>query len=66
MGQGNDIVVLRQVKLESEYSNVAIDQLVRLKDHGVSASYIRRMKDKGFDVSLDEYVRLRDRGEREE
>jgi hypothetical protein len=37
-----------------------------LKDHGVSASYIKRMKEKGYDVSLDEYVRLRDRGEREE
>jgi hypothetical protein len=24
------------------------------------------MKEKGYDVSLDEYVRLRDRGEREE
>lgn len=47
-------------------SNVAIEQLVRLKDHGVSASYIRRMKEKGYDISLDEYVRLRVRGEREE
>jgi hypothetical protein len=51
---------------ELGYSNVAIEQLVRLKDHGVSASYIKRMKEKGYDVSLDEYVRLRDRGEREE
>ena len=56
---------LKELK-ELGYNNVAIEQLVRLKDHGVSASYIRRMKEKGYEVSLDEYVRLRDRGEREE
>jgi hypothetical protein len=42
------------------------EQLVRLKDHGVSAAYIRRMKERGHgDLSLDEFIRLRDRGERE-
>jgi Mn-dependent DtxR family transcriptional regulator len=36
------------------------------KDHGVSASYIKRMKERGYgDLTLDEYIRLRDRGERE-
>lgn len=48
------------------YTELTPEELIRTRDHGVSASYIRRMKDKGFDVSLDEYVRLRDRGEREE
>jgi Mn-dependent DtxR family transcriptional regulator len=39
---------------------------VRLKDHGVSATYIKRMKERGYgDLTLDEYIRLRDRGERE-
>lgn len=34
--------------------------------HGVSASYIKRMKERGYaDLSLDEYIRLRNRGERE-
>jgi len=36
------------------------------KDHGVSASYIKRMKERGYgDLTLEEYIRLRDRGERE-
>jgi hypothetical protein len=39
---------------------------VRLKDHGVSGAYIRRMKERGYaDLSLDEFIRLRDRGEKE-
>jgi hypothetical protein len=30
---------------------------VRLKDHGVSAGYIKRMKERGYaDLSLDEYI----------
>jgi len=62
---GESASFIKELK-ELGYSNVAIEQLVRLKDHGVSASYIKRMKEKGYDVSLDEYVRLRDRGEREE
>ena len=33
---------------------------------GLSASYIKRMKERGYaDLSLDEYIRLRNRGERE-
>ena len=35
------------------------------KDHGVSASFIKRMKERGYgDLTLDEYIRLCDRGER--
>jgi len=51
---------------EIGYANTSIEQLVRLKDHGVSAAYIKRMKERGYpDLTLDEYIRLRDRGERE-
>lgn len=49
------------------YDKVPLHQLVRLKDHGVSADYIRKMKDKGYaDLALDEYIRMRNRGERDE
>jgi hypothetical protein len=37
---------------------VSASELVRLRDHGVSASLIRAHKD----LSLDEVIRLRDRG----
>lgn len=37
------------------------------KDHGVSASYIRKMHEKGHtNLPIDEYIRMRNRGEREE
>ena len=45
---------------------VPIEQLIRLKDHGVNAAFIQKMKERGYsDLTLDEYVRLRDRGTRE-
>jgi hypothetical protein len=47
---------------ELGYTNVPVEQLIRLKDHGVSGSYIRRLKEKGYEVTLDEYIRMRDRG----
>jgi hypothetical protein len=44
-----------------------VEQLVRLKDHGVSAAYIKRLKDKGYaELTLDEFIRLRDRGTKDE
>jgi hypothetical protein len=49
------------------YNNLPVEQLIRLKDHGVSASYIRRMHEKGYtNLPVDEYIRMKDRGERED
>src|SRR3954468_16828942 len=50
----------REVK-SSTSGTVTLSDLVRLKDHGVSASLIRAHKD----LSLDEVIRMRDRGERD-
>jgi len=37
-----------------------------LRDHGVTATYIQKMKERGYsNLSLDEYINLRDRGSRE-
>jgi hypothetical protein len=34
-----------------------------LKDHGVTAGYIKKMQDKGLkNLSLDQYIRLKDSG----
>jgi len=45
---------------------VPVEQLIRLRDHGVSASYIQKMKERGLtNLSLDELINLRDRGSRE-
>ena len=48
------------------YDRVAVEQLIRLRDHGVSAPYIQKMRDRGYsNLSLDELINLRDRGTRE-
>jgi len=45
------------------YDNVSLDQLIRMKDHGVDAEFIRRAKAHGFQkLSLDQLIRLRDAG----
>jgi hypothetical protein len=43
--------------------NVSIDELVRMKDHGVSASYLQGHKN---GRSIEEVIRLHDRGEEDE
>ena len=51
---------------QSGYDKVPVEQLIRLRDHGVSASYIQKMKERGHtNLSLDELINLRDRGSRE-
>jgi hypothetical protein len=43
-----------------------VEQLVRLRDHGVTGPYIQKMKDRGYtNLSLDEFINLRDRGSRD-
>jgi hypothetical protein len=45
------------------YDNAPLDQLVRMKDHGVDAEFIRRAKSHGFqNLSVDQLIRLRDAG----
>src|SRR5207247_6778371 len=45
------------------YDNLSLDQLIRMKDHGVDAEFIRRAKSQGFqNLSLDQLIRLRDAG----
>lgn len=46
------------------FDKVPVDQLIRLRDHGVSARFIQQMKERGQNLTLDEYIRARDRGER--
>ncbi len=46
------------------FDKVPVEQLIRLRDHGVSARFIQQMKERGQNLTLDEYIRLRDRGER--
>ena len=48
---------VREVKA-ARPGDVSVSDLVRLRDHGVSASLIRAHKD----LSLDEVIRMRDRG----
>ena len=42
---------------------VELADLVRARDHGVSAGYVRELKALGYDnLPLDEVIRLRDHG----
>ena len=57
MSQGTQI---RRVHVRG---NLALDDVVRLKDHGVSPEYIADMKEVGVkDLTLDQLVRLKDHG----
>ena len=41
----------------------AAEELVRLRDHGVSAGFVRELRGLGYDrLSAEELIRLRDRG----
>ena len=45
------------------YKNVPIDDVVRVRDHGVSPEYLADMKELGLkDLTLAQIVRLRDHG----
>ena len=47
----------------SIFRNVPLEDVVRSKDHGVSAEYVADMKELGFkDLTLEQIVRLRDHG----
>jgi hypothetical protein len=48
------------------YEHPTPDQLIRLRDHGVTAGFIQRMKERGQrNLSIEELVTLRDRGDGE-
>lgn len=44
------------------YSHLPLDQLVRLRDHGVNPDFIRRVKSGGNSPTVEELIRMRDRG----
>jgi hypothetical protein len=44
---------------QAGFGKVSVDDLVRLRDHGVSAAFLKTHKD---GRSIDEIIRLRDRG----
>jgi hypothetical protein len=48
------------------YASLPLETLVRLKDHGVSAAFIRRVKSERHDTpAVEELIRLKNRGEYE-
>ena len=55
---------LRQVRSTAQgFKNVPLEDVVRTKDHGVSADYVADMKELGLkDLTLPQIVRLRDHG----
>jgi hypothetical protein len=43
--------------------DLTLEQVVRLKDHGVTASFVTRVRDRGFkDATVEELVRLKNSG----
>ena len=45
------------------FKDLSLDQAVKLVDHGVSVEFVKRMQEKGLkNLTLDEYIRLRDGG----
>jgi beta-lactamase regulating signal transducer with metallopeptidase domain len=40
-------------------TNLSVDDLIRLKSHGVDGAFVRQMRAAGFDLSLDDLVRFR-------
>jgi len=48
---------------ELGYRDLSPDDLTRLRDHGVTASYIRRVNADGPPRAAEDIIRMRDRGE---
>jgi beta-lactamase regulating signal transducer with metallopeptidase domain len=44
------------------FRNLSVDQLIRLKENGVTADYIRQIRAAGLQPNSDELVRLRENG----
>jgi hypothetical protein len=44
------------------YRNLTVDQLIRLKEHGVTGEYIRQIRATGQELSADDLVRFREHG----
>jgi hypothetical protein len=48
---------------EQGYKGVTLDALIRMRDHGVDAAYVRRVQQRGLaHLSVDEIIDRRDRG----
>jgi hypothetical protein len=48
---------------EAGYDNLSLEDLRRARDHGVTKAFIQPVKSHGYGMpSLDEVIRLRDRG----
>ena len=46
------------------YKGVPLDALIRMRDHGVDPEYVRRLQQRGSGrLSVDEFIRRRDRGD---
>jgi hypothetical protein len=50
-----------EIKAEG-YADVSAETAIRLKNHDVDREFIRRAKSQGYNVSLEELIRLRNRG----
>jgi len=45
------------------YKDISLEKAQSLRDHGLSADFIKKMRKKGINnLSLEEYERLRDAG----
>ncbi|HWB25822.1 MAG TPA: M56 family metallopeptidase [Chitinophagaceae bacterium] len=45
------------------YKNITVDKLIELREHGVSATFIRQLNEAGYkNIPLDEAIALRDHG----
>ena len=46
------------------YKAIALDTLIRMRDHGVDSEYVRRLQQRGSgQLSVEELIRRRDRGD---
>ena len=44
------------------YDSLSLEQLIHTRDHGVTVEFIRRVKSGGTAPTVEELIRLRDRG----
>ena len=48
---------------ELGFKDISLDMAQELRNHGVSAAFIKKMKGKGLPLhTLDDYIKLRDTG----